>query len=152
MSPTKWKAGESVKMVTDGFDDYRVSASLVRDGDTKDYGDLLNAQKITWGTYGNYTDDFTFPDNVPVGDYTLTFTDHEDTARMVRVHLDHGAGYLLSGDTRLLSLRRSRLRPRLRPRPPVSTPSSRLRALPPRRQPPSSLTEIAKVLCTSVVG
>ena len=99
MSPTKWKAGESVKMVTDGFDDYRVSASLVRDGDTKDYGDLLNAQKITWGTYGNYTDDFTFPDNVPVGDYTLTFTDHEDTARMVRVHLDHGAGYLLSGDT-----------------------------------------------------
>ena len=50
MSPTKWKAGESVKMVTDGFDDYRVSASLVRDGDTKDYGDLLNAQKITWGT------------------------------------------------------------------------------------------------------
>ena len=62
------------------------------------YGDLLDSQRIDYWAGGS-TDKFTFPDNVPVGDYTLTFTDHGNTARKVRVHLDHGAGYLLSGDT-----------------------------------------------------
>lgn len=86
-------------MVTKGFNSSdTLSASLVRDGDTKDYGDLLDSQRI-WYQWASETSDFTFPGNVPVGDYTLTFTDHGNTARTVRVHLDHGAGYLLSGDT-----------------------------------------------------
>ncbi len=100
ISPTKWKDGEKVKMVTVGFDPDQnsLSASLVRDGDTKDYGDLLDSQEIMYSAVGQ-TDLFIFPGNVPVGDYTLTFTDYGNTARTVRVHLDHGAGYLLSGDT-----------------------------------------------------
>ena len=99
MNPTKWAADEYVRMVTKGFNSSdTLSASLVRDGDTKDYGDLLDSQRI-WYQWASETSDFTFPGNVPVGDYTLTFTDHGNTARTVRVHLDHGAGYLLSGDT-----------------------------------------------------
>lgn len=99
MSPAKWAADDMVMMVTEGFSDGdRLSASLVRDGDTKDYGYLLDSQMIL-GDFNGSSEWFDFPGNVPVGDYTLTFTDHGNTARTVRVHLDHGAGYLLSGDT-----------------------------------------------------
>lgn len=162
MNPTKWAADEYVRMVTKGFNSSdTLSASLVRDGDTKDYGDLLDSQRI-WYQWASETSDFTFPGNVPVGDYTLTFTDHGNTARTVRVHLDHGAGYLLSGDTpkptptplprRLRLLPRSRLLPRPRPRLPVRLLSSRFRVLLLRRRPLSLLMEVIRVLCVSLVG
>lgn len=162
MNPTKWAADEYVRMVTKGFNSSdTLSASLVRDGDTKDYGDLLDSQRI-WYQWASETSDFTFPGNVPVGDYTLTFTDHGNTARTVRVHLDHGAGYLLSGDTpkptptplprRLRLLPRSRLLPRPRPRLPVRLLSSRFRVLLLRRRPLALLMEVIRVLCVSLVG
>ena len=153
ISPTKWKDGEKVKMVTVGFDPDQnsLSASLVRDGDTKDYGDLLDSQEIMYSAVGQ-TDLFIFPGNVPVGDYTLTFTDYGNTARTVRVHLDHGAGYLLSGDT-------PKSTPTPKPTPkPTPTPTSGERTVKP--VPGAATTtattvvtdEMIRVLCASLVG
>ncbi|WCC79558.1 adhesin [Cutibacterium equinum] len=97
LDPTTWKSGEEVVMIDDGLL-YRLSASLVRDGDTKDYGDLLNSQTIGQPPINHErTDSFTFPSNVPVGNYTLKLTDSDGFVRSVRVYLDHGAGRLLSG-------------------------------------------------------